>query len=107
KVYDKDSFKLIATNSLNYLGNNKFGFFGYEKENMDKGTPELGGLDEYSLDPVEDTTIYLPEKDRPSKTIIEQKEEDKTLTNEAVKWWKDNDPTLSKSYGFQGWPGVN
>ena len=99
KVYDKDSFKLIATNSLNYLGNNKFGFFGYEKENMDKGTPELGGLEEINLDPVEDTNIYLPEKDRPSKIIKDEKEKD---YSDLDKWWKNQ----TSNYG-SGYQGVN
>ena len=27
--------------------------------------------------------------------------------SELNKWWKDNDPTSNKGFGFQGWPGVN
>jgi hypothetical protein len=97
KVYDKNNnFKLIPTKSLNYLGNNKFGFFGYKKENMEPGTPGMGGLDEYNLDPVEDTNIYLPEKDRPSKTITEEKEKD---YSDLDKWWK-NQTNYNKRYNL-------
>jgi len=103
KVYDKDNFKLIPDKNLNYLGNNRWHPLKYaHKKDQDKSLSELGGIDQYGITEVEDTTIYLPEKDRPgykkepSSNIIEQKEKD---YSDLDKWWK-NQTNYNKRYNL-------
>jgi hypothetical protein len=103
KVYDKDliegkGFRLIPDKNLNYLGNNRWHPFKYaKKEDQDKGSPELGGIDQYNMEAMEDTTIYLPEEDGPSKIVTEEKEKD---YSDLDRWWKNQ--TSNYGAGFQG-----
>ena len=85
KVTEKDKWRYLPEDTSKKL-----------KKWLDETKSQEGSLGEADIDMSQAQT----------QAII-KKEEDKTLTDEAFKWWKDNDPTLSKSYGNQGWYGVN
>jgi len=112
KIYDKDNKRLLKLNSLNYLGNSKWGFGGYEIRPDYEPNPFYG---QYELESErekadQDKYIYLDEVEQlPPEAIKGEKLVD-NQRKELKKWWESEeykyDPTWN--YGKKNnWQLIN
>ena len=113
KIYDKENKRLLKTNSLNYLGNSKWGFGGYEIQ-PDYKPSAFGEYTEFDElegeEKFRNKYIYLDEVEHLPPASIKEEGTGDDQRKELKKWWESEeykyDPTWN--YGKKNnWQLIN
>jgi len=101
KIYDKDNKRLLKLNSLNYLGNSKWGFGGYEIRPDYEPAP----FGEYRLESErikddQDKYIYLDEVEQLPPEAIKGEELVDNQRKELEKWWEAEEYKYDPTWNY-------